>query len=194
MPYPPDFSSEDRTAAACFREMAAGKTEALDKLYDLYHQPLLHFLNGMLRRPEAAEEVLQDLFVRAYREAGRYDPELGKPFSYLVTIGKRMAIDRLRARRRRLRILTGEVEQAEQIADRTSHERPESEWRLEAVWMQRYFEALPPPQREALELAFFSGYTHHEIAETLDKPLGTVKSDLRRGLRKLRASYLGNHD
>lgn len=194
MPYPSEFSNEDRLAADCFRGMAEGRAEALDRLYDLYHRPLLHFLNGILRRQESAEEILQDVFVRIYRDAGQYDPELGKPFSYLLTIGKRMAIDRLRARRRRVRILAGDMEQAERIADISSHEHPESDARLEMAWMRRYFDLLSPAQKEAVELAFFSGYTHHEIAETLDKPLGTVKSDLRRGLRKLREAYLGNND
>jgi RNA polymerase sigma-70 factor (ECF subfamily) len=194
MPHPSEFSNEDRLAAECIRGMAAGRAEDLDKLYDLYHRPLLHFLNGILRQQESAEEILQDVFVRIYREADQYDPELGKPFSYLLTIGKRMAIDRLRARRRRRQILAGEVEQAERIADISSHGYPEKDVRLEILWMQRYFDLLSPTQREAIELAFFSGYTHHEIAETLDRPLGTVKSDVRRGLRKLREAYLGNND
>ena len=192
---PPDFTAEDRMAAGWILRMAEGEVADLDALYRLYHRPLLGLFGAILKDDFAAEEVLQDTFLRAFGQAGRFDPELGTPFTWLATIGKRMAIDRLRRRRTQPVIQAESMEQPEISGDNYSgdiHERAHRS--LEAQWVRDCFSDLSEAQQEVIDLAFLQGYTHQEIAEMLKKPLGTVKSDLYRGLTQLRKAYLDGND
>lgn len=183
--------SEDTLASGWIKRMSEGEVAALDALYRLYHRPMLTIFAGILRDRSDAEEVLQDTFIRAYREASRFNPELGSPFAWLVTIGKRLSIDRLR--RRRARPKTENREQVESESDEfDAHKRVQEG--VEYHWILSKLECLPDRQREAIKMAFLEGYTHHEIAERCKRPLGTVKSDLRRGLGKLREIYGEDHD
>ena len=192
---PGDFSAEDRLAAGWIHKMATAQPEALNSLYGLYHRPLFSLIQSILKDPFASEEVLQDTFVRAYRQAARYDPEIAVPFAWLATIGKRLAIDFLRKRRSRPEFLSDNREQLENSADKESDTNEgRLDTKLEADWIRDRLRFLSPAQYEAIELAFFEGYTHNEIAEKLDKPLGTVKSDLARGLMQLRKAYLEQDD
>ncbi len=192
---PPDYTAEDRKAAGWIDQMAGGGMEALDSLYGLYHRPLLGLFGAILKDDFAAEEVLQDTFLRAWNQAGRFDPELGTPFAWLATIGKRMAIDRLRRQRARPAIQPESMEHPEISEDNYSGDARERAHRqLEAQWIRDCFSELTESQQEVVELAFLQGYTHHEIAEKLGKPLGTVKSDLYRGLMHLRKAFLDGND
>jgi RNA polymerase sigma-70 factor (ECF subfamily) len=189
------FTAEDERAAGWIRDMAAGEVNSLKQLYHLYQRPLLAMLQALLQERGAAEEILQDVFVRAYEQAGRFDPALGTPFVWLATIGRRMAIDWLRRRSRRPEFVTGPTEQPAELADTVgSNEDFTVHQHLEAGLVRQRLGALPEAQRRAVELAFLHGFTHHEIAERLRRPLGSVKSDLRRGLLRLRKIYLGEDD
>jgi RNA polymerase sigma-70 factor (ECF subfamily) len=195
MKLPSGFNEEDRLAAGLIGRMAARDTDALDELYRLYHRPLLSLFSAVLKDAFAAEEVLQDTFVRSYREAHRYDPEAGNPFAWLATIGKRMAIDRLRKRRARPNLTPDKREQPGDPADKDlGNVDSKVHDSLEFRWIQECLQGLSGSQREMIELAFLEGYTHHEISNKLQKPLGTVKSDLRRGLMRLRKAYLEGND
>jgi RNA polymerase sigma-70 factor (ECF subfamily) len=136
--------------------------------------------------------MLQDTFIRAFRQASRFDPQLGTPFSWLATIGKRQAIDWLRRERRRPEILSAETEQPQEITDKSQlDERARLHDHVEGAWLREALGGLAPGQREVIELAFFEGFTHVEIADALNRPLGTVKSDLRRGLLQLKKQVTG---
>lgn len=183
--------SEDTLASGWIKRMSEGEVAALDALYRLYHRPMLTIFAGILRDRSDAEEVLQDTFIKAYREASRFNSELGSPFAWLVTIGKRLSIDRLR--RRRARPIIESREQLESAGDESdAHKRVQEG--VEYHWIFSKLECLPDRQREAIRMAFLDGYTHQEIAERSGRPLGTVKSDLRRGLVKLRDIYGEDHD
>ncbi len=186
-----DTISEEQLATRWIQRMAVGEMDALNALYRLYHRPLLALLQRMLGDAFVSEEVLQDTFVRAYRNADRFDSHKGSPFAWLVTIGRRIAIDRLR--RQRSRISTENWEQAELLEDKREV-REEMDAKLELQWMENFIGQLPESQREAIELAFLQGYTHHEIADLLGRPLGSVKSDLYRGLSQLRKLYEEGND
>jgi RNA polymerase sigma-70 factor (ECF subfamily) len=191
MRLPPEFSDEDRVAASCIIKMARGEQEALNALYGLYHRPLYGLISAILRDNFATEEVLQDTFVRAYRNASRYDPEIAAPFPWLVTIGRRLAIDRLRKSRSRPVFLPDYGEQLGGDGDKEAAANGAGmDGKLEASWMRERLRLLTPAQREAIQLAYFHGFTQTEIAEKLDRPLGTVKSDLARGLMRLRQAWL----
>lgn len=189
------FSAEERAACGYLEVMAQRDVAGLKALYNLYHRPLLTLIRSITKDIGGAEEILQDVFVRAYRNAEQYDPVLGAPFPWLATIARRMAIDWLRKKQRRPGIVGLETEQPGTAADTLvldGHRPPHQQ--MEFNLIRKHFESLPEEQGKALELAFLQGYTHGEIARLLGKPLGTVKSDLRRGLSKLRKAYLGEND
>lgn len=161
--------------------MAAGDAEALQLLY-LEISP---FVNGIVRRilenPEDAREAVQDTFIRAWRKARSYRPDRGEVVAWLVFIARNAAIDRVRkGARQRLLYAAVERELATPVA---VAEPTEIEVREDAG--QR-LNALSPPQRRTLELAFFAGFTQAEIASAMRTPIGNVKNHLRRGLQKLR--------
>lgn len=195
MKLPAEFNPEDRLAAGFIRRMSVSDPSGLKALYSLYQRPLLGFIQRIVYETGGAEEVLQDVFVRAYEQAGRFDPEKGTPFVWLATIARRIAIDWIRRHQRRPQFVTNPAEHSGELGDKAlSDEFITVQDQLEARWMLDSMRSLPGDQSKALELAFFGGHTHAEIAELLGKPLGTVKSDLRRGLLQLRKVYLGEDD
>lgn len=191
MTLPEEFTAEDRMAAAWIRRMAKSEVNALDALYTLYHRQLLGLFAAILQDRFEAEEVLQDTFLRAFEQAGRFQPELGTPFTWLAVVGKRLALDRLRRRRARPGLSHDSLEHPEDSGDNEKGDAGEkAHQHLEVQWIRECFSHLSESQQEAIDLAFLQGYTHQEIAEKLGKPLGTVKSDLHRGLTQLRNAYL----
>ena len=160
-------------------QMALGNAAALSVLYDHHHRLVFALAMRMLRRKEEAEDVLQDVFLRAWREAGTFEPERGSVEAWLCVMTRSRALDRLRRRRRH-------PEAAAEAADRT----PSSEVALlDAETRHRVETAvagLPASQRLALELAFYEDLTHVQVAQMLGQPLGTVKTRLRRALLKVR--------
>lgn len=192
MKLPAEFSTEDRLAAGFIGKMKAGDTAGLSGLYRLYQRPLFAFIRAIVREEGGSEEVLQDVFVRVHEQAGRYDPELGTPFVWVATIARRMSIDWIRRNRRHRHFVRHEGEQAAQSVDHQEQGNGHGIYQqLDEQRVLESFEELPPDQAKALELAFMEGFTHQEIAHRLGKPLGTVKSDLRRGLERLRKIFMG---
>ncbi|MCX8088809.1 MAG: sigma-70 family RNA polymerase sigma factor [Meiothermus ruber] len=171
---------------ALMSRLAKGDERALEELYRRYSPSLYALLLRMLQSPEEAEEILQDSFVQLYREAARYQPERGGVAAFLFTIGRNFALSRLRNRKAR----------PPKIDDLDLH-NPEQElglWReddpTDRILVRQALGRLEPTDRKLLEEAFFDGYSHSELAERHNLPLGTVKTRLRRALLKLRA-YLG---
>jgi len=182
-------------ASLWIERISQGESQGLDSLYTLYHRPILSLISGILNDMGAAEEVLQDVFVRVFYKAEKFDPELGTPFSWLATIGKRLALDRLRKKRRRNNILAEEREHSGEVADKNIFdESSNGQIEGDSVWMGEILSTISDAQREVIDLAFLQGYTHIEISKALNKPLGTVKSDLRRGMIQLRKHCLEKHD
>jgi RNA polymerase sigma-70 factor (ECF subfamily) len=197
MRLPPDFTPEDRIAARLLRDLASRRQESLADLYDLYQRPLMAFIYSIVKDSQATEEILQDAFLRAYEQAGRYDSRLGTPFTWMATISRRMAIDWLRKNRRQPVLLSTDGEHTREMLDKDgigNEMRTEIHARLDASLLRKRLERLAPSQRMVIQLAFLDGYTHQEIARELEMPLGTVKSHLRRALGSLRNLYLAEHD
>ncbi len=163
------------------RAMARGDLSALADFYDRY-APLIFGLAARVTGNAAdAEEVLQDVFIQAWSEAARYAPGRGSPRTWLLTIARSRAIDRRRRRRDE-----GAGPGGEEALD--PREGPggdlEEHERREAV--RKALGLLPPEQRAAIELAYFEGLTHVQIAMQTGDPVGTVKGRLRLGMEKLR--------
>ena len=169
---------------AVMARVATGDQAAFATLYDQLAPAVFGVVRRVLRDPAQAEEVTQEVFVELWRQAGRFDASRASVRTWAVMIARRRAVDRVRS------------EQAHRDRqERTFVEEPapsgpednalETEERQGA---RRAMAALPPAQRQALELAFYDGLTHVEIAERLDVALGTVKTRIRDGLIRLRAS------
>ena len=177
-------ASVNDDAEALVARVAAGDQAAFASFYDQLAPAVFGVVRRVLRDPAQAEEVTQEVFVELWRQAGRFDAGRASVKTWAVMIAHRRAVDRVRS------------EQAHRDRqERTFVEEPapsgpedaavEAEERQRA---RRAMDGLPPAQRQALELAFYDGLTHVEIAERLDVALGTVKTRIRDGLIRLRAS------
>lgn len=166
------------------RDVAKGSREAFDELYDRYAGRVHGVIRKVLRDPALSEEVAQEVFVEIWRTATRYDPDRGSASTWIFTMAHRRAVDRVRsvqsARDRTERV--GRSEQARPF-DEVSEE---VETRLEHRQVREALDRLTELQREAVELAYYGGYTYREVAELLGTPLGTVKTRIRDGLIRLR--------
>ena len=172
---------------ALLRRVAQGERRAFEELYDRFSGVLFSTAYRVLNNREAAEDVLQDVFIQIWEKASLYDPTRGKPMTWAVTLTRNKAIDRLRSTQRRNRLqddVEREAETFEQFDDRSSFDAVASGETSKLV--REAIRKLSKDQREAIELAFFSSLTQTEIAERLGEPLGTVKARIRRGMMKLR--------
>lgn len=180
-----DDLSIETQQAQLLRRVAAQDSSALAEFYDETAPGLFSFALRMLDDPNDAEEVIQDVFVQIWNKAPSFDPAVGVAFHWAMSIARNRCIDRLRSRQRRSRVIadseiTGETEPAEAAATGVPLVQDE----LEAV--RTALGTLPLEQKQAIEMAFFNGLSHHEIAAALNEPLGTVKARIRRGMLKLR--------
>jgi len=166
---------------------------AFSALYDRLSGPLYSLAFKMLGDASDAQDALQEVFVQIWSRASTYDPEKSSVFSWAVLLTRSRAIDRLRARDRRLRVVV-ESTAENRVAEATDASTVESaadtaNKKDEAAHVRSLLNNLPEDQRQAIELAFFGHRTHHEIAAQLGQPLGTVKARIRRGLLKLREQF-----
>lgn len=167
-------------------DMVAGRHEALACLYQRRGAALHALLIRMLGSAEEAEELLQDAFVLCWRRAAAYDPAKSSPWTWLVMIARGLAVDRLRSRSRRQVHLSAYEQEVASLE--VEHVRPHVPAADREVSDQvgAALHRLPDPQREAIELAFYRGWSHEEISRASGQPLGTVKSHIRRGMIALR--------
>jgi RNA polymerase sigma-70 factor (ECF subfamily) len=175
---PPD--GED----ALLLRVARGDETAFAALYDLVAPVVYGVVLGVVRNPALAEEVTQEVLVEAWRTATRFDPARGTARSWLVTMARRRAVDRVRS-------VQASVERDSAVAARDLERDVDVvaeavEVRLEQQQVRRCLDGLTEIQREAVSLAFYAGHTHREVARLLDVPLGTIKTRLRDGLIRLR--------
>lgn len=159
-------------------------TNALSELYDLYAGRVYSLAVAVLGDGMGAQEVTQDVFLKVWRSPNLYRHEEGRFVGWLLTITRRLAIDRLRHEQRRSGKSTSlDTEDFPELADITHDE--EARWRE----LRHLLDGLPVEQREVILLAYYRGLSQSEIAEHLGLPLGTVKTRLRLGMEKLRNVY-----
>ncbi|HKS29224.1 MAG TPA: sigma-70 family RNA polymerase sigma factor [Pyrinomonadaceae bacterium] len=169
--------------AELLRAVASGDSQALAELYDRYHSILFGLLLRILRDGAEAEDVLQEVFIQAWRRASKFDESRGKAFTWLVTIARSRAIDRLRSLSAAERAsLRAAPDPWQEVSD-ASTDAVRSE---ESERVRRALSEIPEEQREALLLAYFEGLSQTEIAEKTETPLGTIKTRTRAGLKRLR--------
>jgi RNA polymerase sigma-70 factor, ECF subfamily len=171
--------------------IAREQSEALGELYDRYGRLVYTVAINVVWDAQTAEEITQDVFMRAWEGAHSYHPEMAKVSSWLVSITRHRAIDELR--RRGARPENFRADWPEDIGQDQANGMPvldnpegEVETVLQSREIQHAIAALPQDQRVVLNLAFFKGYSHSQIAEFLGEPLGTIKSRVRLAMLKLR--------
>ena len=185
---PPD-EEQHAIDAQLLQRVAVGDQSALGELYDRFSRPLLSVARRILNDAAEAEDVLHDVFVTIWENAGDFETSRGHAFSWAMTLTRNRAIDRIRSRKRRSEILADSVPaDLGYIEDSlTANDSADKIWLVEkAAAVRRAVATLPADQRQALELAYFSGLTQQQIAGKLATPLGTIKARIRRALLKLR--------
>ena len=174
------------------RRMAAGDESALGTLYDRY-SPLLHsVVRRIVGDADDAEEVVEETFWQAWRQAGRYEESRGGLSTWLVMIARSRALDRVRARRRVREERWDELPDVGPDTAGDSGASPLDSAQMDEVrrMVGRAVATLPPEQRQTVELAYFRGLSQSEIAEATGQPLGTVKTRARLALQKLREALV----
>lgn len=180
----------DASDGVLVRRVADGDDTALEALYDRYVRPSFALARRITGDPVFAEEVVQEVFLALWRDPSKYDPLRGGFPSWLLATTHHKAVDAVRreqtVRKRRVSL----AEEAAWFTSATASDSPPVE---DAAWsglrgerVRKALAALPEPQREALVLAYYAGYTQSEIAERTHTPLGTVKTRMLAGMRRLR--------
>lgn len=168
------------------RRITARDQQAFQALYQEYGKAVYSLAYRIIQNSSLAEEVTQDAFLKVWHHKSEWDPNKGKLKSWLLAIAHFTAIDRLRQENRQPHLHPNSIEDVEET---TLMLRAESLWQDGTV-LRLLVSQLPPEQAAMIELAFFRGMSHSEIASTLHIPLGTVKTRLRNGIQRLRQLWL----
>ncbi|MDQ2756192.1 MAG: ECF RNA polymerase sigma factor SigK [Actinomycetota bacterium] len=180
----PEGTSPSETHADLLRAASLGDERAFARLYDAVSARLFGLVVRVVRDPAQSEEVTQEAFLEIWKTASRFDENRGSALGWMMTIAHRKAVDRVRsAEAASRRDNTYHDATAEVEFDSTAEAAHAS---LDAERVRRALDSLTAAQRGALELAYFGGYTHSEVAAMLGLPLGTAKTRIRDGLIRLR--------
>ena len=176
-----------QTDRALVARMAQGEEDAVGDLYDRYAAPLFGLAVRVVGERADAEEVVMEAFTQAWRTARGYNEQRGSVGAWLTMMVRSRALDLGRSRQRRERMTTrGAPEETAGISLRRDDPSRSVEMSEQRRNVEEALKALPLMQRTAIELAYYDGLTHSEIATRLETPLGTVKTRIRDGMRKLR--------
>ncbi|MEW6729771.1 MAG: sigma-70 family RNA polymerase sigma factor [Acidobacteriota bacterium] len=180
-----DACTTNQDFETLIKKVADGDQSALGTLYDLTNRQIFGLILRVLNDTATAEEVLLDVYTQVWRQAAVYDRKRGTPLTWLMIIARSRAIDRLRAGKPDQQ----HSEPLEMAASATSAAANPEEMTVNSErqrLVRSALDELSPEQREIIELAFYSGLSHSEIAAKLGQPLGTVKTRVRLGMMKLR--------
>ena len=165
----------------------SGDQDALSQLYDRYNGILKALILRVIHNEAEADDLLQEIFMEIWNQAKNFCAQKGKPLGWMVTLARRRAIDGLRKKQAYARAEERLQAETEQQPDAWVHNATEEEIQLgdTRVLVRQVINSLPPPQQQAIELAFFRGMSQREIAANTNTPLGTVKTRLELGLKKI---------
>ena len=184
VPTSPSGDGRSAELAEMLKACSLGDEAAFARLYDATSSRIFGLVLRVVRDHAQAEEVTQDVFLEIWRMSARFEQERGSALSWMMTIAHRKAVDRVRsAEAAGRRDAAYEARNASPAFDATSEEAHRN---LDAQRVRRALDTLTEAQRGALELAYFGGYTHREVAAMLDLPIGTAKTRIRDGLIRLR--------
>lgn len=169
----------------CMNQVARHDQQAFRALYQHYGKAVYSLAYRVLQNATMAEEVTQDTFLKVWQQRTRWDPEKGLLRNWLLTITHFTAIDRLRHERRQPNLHPSSIEDMEEMLSA----RGDVLWQ-DGTLLRMLLQQLPPEQAALIDLAFFKGMSHSEIASDTQIPLGTVKTRLRTGLQRMRELWL----
>lgn len=171
--------SEDELVAALQRNDRI----AFEYLYDNYSGAIYHVICKVVKEGELAQDIMQEAFLKIWRNIASYNPDKGRLFTWMINIARNGAIDALRSEGRKPEM--DDIQEKINQADLSSHvENPTS-----SMDMRSLVEKLKPERRLLVDLIYFQGYTHEEVSEKLSIPLGTVKSRIRTALQDLKLFF-----
>jgi RNA polymerase sigma-70 factor (ECF subfamily) len=171
--------------AMLVHQLLRGDVDAFEQLYDRHSRIVYALVLRIVQQASTAEEVVQDVFLQLWRNARRYDTRRGPFAPWLMALARNRALDHLRLKSERQRRREDQTEELPPVIDVPQFEKALDEKRR-AERVRAVMGSLNPQQKKAIELAYFEGLSHTEIAETLKEPLGTVKSWIRIGLLRLK--------
>ena len=183
--FTPADSSEVSRDAALVRRLLQRDVSAFEELYDRHSRLVYALVLRILQQATTAEEIVQDVFLQLWRNASQYDRSRGPFAPWLLTLARNRALDQLRLKSERQRRREEQAEELPSVVAIPDFEGALDEKRR-AVRVREVMSSLNPQQKRAIELAYFEGLTHTEIANALNEPLGTVKSWIRNGLLRLK--------
>jgi RNA polymerase sigma factor (sigma-70 family) len=158
---------------------------AIEALYDMYSSSLYGVISRIIVDTAAAEDVLQETFVKIWHSFSSYSTEKGRLFTWMVNIARNLAIDKLRSKDFKNQNKNQELENNVTFID----EQRNTVYKPELLGIKDLVQALKPEQKSILELVYFKGYTHVEAADELGIPLGTIKTRLRMAITELRKHF-----
>jgi RNA polymerase sigma-70 factor (ECF subfamily) len=173
------------------RAIASGDRSAFSLLYDRHSPMLFAICRRILKDFGKSEDILIEVFLEVWSRADRFDGSRGSPLTYLVTLTRSRAIDRQRSQSAQLNATSGNPDSTAPLSP-AANPLQSAESKEQQQIVRAALADLEPAQREALEYAFYEGLSHSEIAQKLQKPLGTVKTYIRQGLIRLRSSLRTN--
>lgn len=162
--------------------------KAFERLYELYSESIFGVINNIVRDDGAAEEILQDVFIKVWDNSASYSSKKGRFFTWLLNIARNAAIDKTRSKdyKNQKKNLTQDY-----FVDILEHKSSFSS-KIDAIGIKKYIEILEPICKKVIDLLFFKGYTQKEASEELDMPLGTIKTRNRICINKLRELLIEN--
>jgi RNA polymerase sigma-70 factor (ECF subfamily) len=183
--FTPSEFSEASPDATLVQRLLQRDVGAFEELYDRHSRIVYSLVLRILQQASTAEEVVQDVFLQLWRNAARYDRSRGPFVPWLLTLARNRALDQLRLKSERQRRREDQTEDLPPVVAIPDFEGSLDEKRR-AMRVRDLMAALDPQQKRAIELAYFEGLSHTEVANALKEPLGTVKSWIRNGLLKLK--------
>jgi RNA polymerase sigma-70 factor, ECF subfamily len=182
-PSSPAAEPGDADLGALLALVADGDQAAFETVYDRVAPPVFGLIRRVLKDSAQAEEVAQEALLEVWRMAGRFDPARGSGMTWVLTIAHRRAVDRVRSEtasaQREARAATADVAVGDEVAETVAAS-------LEAEQVRRCLDGLTDLQRESITLAYYSGYSYPQVASSLGVALGTIKTRIRDGLKRLR--------
>jgi RNA polymerase sigma-70 factor, ECF subfamily len=169
------YSEQELTAA-----LKAKDDQAFSYLYDHYSGSLYSIILQIVKSPETANDILQEVFISIWRKIESYDPTKGRLFTWMLNISRNASIDMLRSKNYQ------NSQQNQEIIDNVYGLNQVNQTNIDSIGLSKFLGKLRPEQRVLIELAYFKGFTHDEIAQLEDIPLGTVKTRIRSALLHLR--------
>ena len=183
--FAPSDSSQVPPDAALVQRLLQRDVNAFEELYDRHSRHVYALVLRILQQSSTAEEVVQDVFLQLWRNAAQYDTSRGPFVPWLLTLARNRALDQLRLKSERQRRREDQTQELPPVVSVPNYEASLDEKRR-ATRVRELMGSLNPQQKRAIELAYFEGLSHSEIANALNEPLGTVKSWIRNGLLRLK--------